>query len=56
MGCTHSDLVLARALAANPNQVAEENAKFTSDEIELIRSSWKLIEDKKEFGMCMMIK
>jgi hypothetical protein len=48
MGCSQSELV--------NNTTEIDTSKFTLDEIDAIRSSWKLIEDKKEFGMCMMIK
>ena len=55
MGCSHSELIAVGA-KKETNGNALDNAKFTQKEIELIRSSWKLIDDKKEFGMQLMIK
>jgi hypothetical protein len=55
MGCSHSDLyMLGGETGRQDNEI--DTSKFTLEEIDTIRSSWKLIDDKKEFGMAMMIK
>lgn len=60
MGCTHSEFVIATKNALNPTYLSRyrntENAELTVDQIQRVKSSWKLISDHRDFGLNIMTR
>jgi hypothetical protein len=58
MGCAASNIggLNANSLNNKPFKKIPDKTNFTQDQIELIKSSWKQIEDKNEFGTQVSLK
>lgn len=62
MGCSHSDFNTMSQSVTMPSEITDNNIKefknsiLTSDEIENIKLTWKMIGDEKEFLLSTMIR
>jgi hypothetical protein len=57
MGCASSNLIPVSSMPLE-NNIAKHvfDKTNTQDQIDLIKSSWKQIEDKTEFGIQIMLR
>ncbi len=58
MGCTASSMNVVNPGLINKDifKHMSDKTNFTDTQIDLIKSSWKLIDDKTEFGIRIMIR